>query len=239
MFALSELLVVAGILLAASLAFVLKKLNFVAAITGVIVALCIYFGGGITAIAMLAMFFVAGTWATGYRYKLKQGLNLSEENAGKRTAFQVIANGGVAAIAGLIALILPDQKPITSLAIAAALAAATSDTFSSELGNVFGKRFYNIVTMKHDTRGLNGVVSVEGTLFGVLGTAIIAVVYAAGYGWSQMVFFVFIAGIFGNLADSYLGAIFERKNQLGNNEVNFLNTAIAASIAVVLNIFFT
>jgi uncharacterized membrane protein len=40
------------------------------------------------------------------------------------------------------------------------------------------------------------------------------------------------AGVLGMLADSYLGALCERRGWLGNDAVNFLSTLFAAVIAV-------
>jgi uncharacterized membrane protein len=44
---------------------------------------------------------------------------------------------------------------------------------------------------------------------------------------------IIIAGTAGNLSDSVLGALLERKNIIGNNAVNFLNTFIAALVALL------
>jgi len=118
---------------------------------------------------------------------------------------------------------------------AAAFSSATADTLSSELGNIYGSRFYNIITFKKDERGLNGVVSMEGTLFGFAGSIIIAVTYAMGYDWSMRYTILIIAGgTAGNIADSIIGATAERKELVANNTVNFFNTVIAAITALLI-----
>ena len=45
---------------------------------------------------------------------------------------------------------------------------------------------------------------------------------------------IVLAGTAGNLADSLLGALFERGGILNNNAVNFLNTLTAALLGYVL-----
>ncbi len=78
----------------------------------------------------------------------------------------MLANGGVAALAGLPAWLYPQQAGLWQLAAAASLASASADALSSELGSIYGRSFYNILTFKKDKCGLDGVISLEGTLWG-------------------------------------------------------------------------
>jgi uncharacterized protein (TIGR00297 family) len=207
------------------------KLNVSGAITGSIIGSFIYLGAGFTGIAMLAAFFLLGTLATSWKMSNKATAGLAEENKGRRTASQVIANGGVAAILGLFAWLYGEHAIMFRLMMAGSFASATADTLSSELGNYYGKKFYNVISLKPDTNGLNGVVSLEGTLIGIAGSAFIAFIYGIAYGWTLHVLWIIVAGTIGNFSDSILGATLERKNQLNNNAVNFLNTLIAALAA--------
>lgn len=161
-------------------------------------------------------------------------MRLAEAHEGKRKMSQVLANGGVAAILALLSILMEYNGPVLQVMIAGSLASATGDTLSSELGNLYGRNFYNILTLGKDERGLNGVISLEGTLFGIFGSVMIAVIYTITFGWSFAFFAIVIAGVAGNLCDSLLGALFERKGWLGNDAVNFLNTAFAALVALLL-----
>jgi uncharacterized protein (TIGR00297 family) len=212
----------------------LRKLTGPAAATGILVGFCIYKGGGYTGIIMLAIFFVLGTAASGWHMKQKQVAGIAEENQGRRKAGQVIANAGVAGICGLLAWQFPQKASTFQLMIAGSFSAATADTLSSELGNIYGRRYYNIRSFKKDQRGLNGVVSLEGTLCGIAGSIIIAGIYATGYGWNKTFLWIIIAGTIGNGADSLLGATLERQGYLGNNAVNFLNTLAGAMVCLLL-----
>jgi uncharacterized protein (TIGR00297 family) len=224
------LIVTAGIIISVKA----KKLTIWGGITGGVVAVLIFLGAGYTGISMLAVFFIAGTTATSWRKKEKQPLKSSVDHT-KRNAGQVLANGGIAAIAGVMICIISAKTELLRLMMAASLASAMADTLSSELGMLYGRRFYNIVSCKRDQRGLDGVISLEGTLIGIIGSAIIAMIYALGFGWTNAVWLILFAGTVGNLSDSVLGALLERKHYLNNDMVNFLNTLIAALAAGLLN----
>lgn len=215
-----------------------NKLTLTGALTGGLIGLLIYLGAGFYGIILIGAFFILGTIATSWKISDKQKANIAEKDKGRRNAGQVIANGGVAAIAGLLAYIFPQKAYIFQLMMAASLAAATADTLSSELGMVYGRKFYNILTLKKDQKGLDGVVSIEGTAFGVAGSAVIAMIYAVGFGWNIAVLWIIIAGTIGNLSDSILGATLERRQYLNNDAVNFLNTGIAALFSLLYYILF-
>jgi uncharacterized protein (TIGR00297 family) len=183
---------------------------------------------------MLAVFFVLGTAATSYKKEHKLQMGLAHADEGKRKMTQVLANAGVAAILALLGILMEYNSPVLQVMIAGSLASATGDTLSSELGNLYGRNFYNILTLRKDKRGLDGVISLEGTLFGIFGSVIIALIFTTAYGWGYAFVAIVIAGVAGNLCDSLLGALFERKGYLGNDAVNFLNTAFAALVALLL-----
>jgi uncharacterized protein (TIGR00297 family) len=208
-----------------------RKLTKAAAVAGGITAFCIFIGAGWTGFAMLTLFFVGGTLATGWKRKQKKSMGMMQEGGGQRKTGQVLANAGMAGILGLLTLVLPQHRELFTLMIAATFSSAMADTLSSELGSIYGKKFYNILTLQTDQKGLDGVVSLEGTLIGVVGSILIAIVYCTGFGWDNRFFILLLSGTVGNLSDSVLGALFERRQQIGNDAVNFLNTLIAALVA--------
>ncbi|HEY4197524.1 MAG TPA: DUF92 domain-containing protein [Mucilaginibacter sp.] len=209
-----------------------EKLTLAGALTGGLIALLIFIGAGYAGISMLAAFFVLGTAATIWKKNEKQRFKSTTDHT-KRNSGQVLANGGVAAITGILAWYIPAQAELLRIMMAASLTSAMADTLSSELGMIYGRRFYNIATFKKDERGLDGVISLEGTLIGLAGSIIIAIIYAIGFGWNNAFFIILIAGTIGNLSDSFLGALLERKKYLNNDSVNFLNTLIAALAAAL------
>jgi uncharacterized protein (TIGR00297 family) len=225
------------ILVAAAIwSYTCGKLTLSGAIAGALIGLIIFKGGGLPCFIMLTFFFTAGSAATKWQRGKKTLMNAEDDHKGRRTAAQVLANGGVAALLAAWAWLQPEYLSLAQLMITGSFAAATADTLSSELGTVYGRRFYNIITLKKDTRGLDGVVSLEGTIIGVLGAATIACIYCIGFGWNEHFLIIILAGFTGNLVDSVLGAWLERKGLMGNNVVNFLNTVVGAGLCMLITI---
>lgn len=207
------------------------KLTTAAVWTGGLLGVLIFLGAGFLGLALLALFFGLGTAASAWKVADKRRMGLAEENQGRRTAGQVLANAGVAGALGLLGWQFPAHSSLMQLMLAGSFAAATADTLASELGNIYGRRYYNILTLRPDTRGLNGVVSLEGTLMGAAGSALLAAVYCLSYGWGPDFWWLLLAGTVGNLTDSVLGATLERRHYLTNNAVNLLNTLVGALTA--------
>jgi uncharacterized protein (TIGR00297 family) len=216
----------------------LKKLTLSGALAGGILGEVIFLGTGWVGLSLLATFFILGTAASSWRRNVKEKTGIAEKNKGRRNAGQVVANAGIAGGLALFAIYNSEASRFCTLMTAAAFSSATADTLSSELGNVYGRKFYNIISFKKDKRGLDGVVSPEGTLFGLAGSVAIALIYAVGFGLSVLVVWIVLAGTVGNIADSILGATMERARLVKNNGVNFLNTLIAAIVCGVLVLLF-
>lgn len=148
-----------------------------------------------------------------------------------------MANAGTAAILSLLILNFPGEKNVLLLMIAGAFSSATADTLSSELGNVYGKRFFDILSFKPMQRGENGAVSVNGFIFGFPGSVIIALIYMLiSHGNYSHLFIIVIAGTAGNIADTILSLTLENKNLVSKNIVTLLNTAVGAAVAGILSI---
>lgn len=228
-----DLTVIIFLIAGAYFSFYAKKLTGAAAVTGLFSALIIYFAAGYAGISLLAAFFVAGTAATAWGKKCKQSLQKAGDSP-QRKYSQVLANSGTASLVSLIALLTPFQETAVLL-IAACFSSATADTLSSELGMVYGKRFYNCMSFKKEIRGLDGAISIEGTFIGLAGAILIAMIYSVFKGFNGHFLIVIFAGIAGNYADSLFGVLLERKKLLNNDWVNFLSTAFAVLTAMLLN----
>jgi uncharacterized protein (TIGR00297 family) len=199
-----------------------------------------------SALSPLLTLFILTFLATRTGRKQKSELGLGE-NRGGRSASQVIANLGVAAllsnIIGCDMIAWAAQHPgisdidslyVMRVVIVAALAEATADTVSSEIGQAFGGAPFMLTTLRRVPPGTDGAISLKGTLAGIAAAAIIAATGAPALGMSPAACFVaFAAGVTGLFFDSLLGATVERRGYINNDLVNFTSTAFAAATALL------
>ena len=221
------------------LVWLLRAATGYAAVTGAILTACLYLRtpGWRTALFPLIVMLILTLTATRIGRARKEQLGTAEEKHG-RSASQVAANLGAAALAAIpltsTQLFTPSARTaIASLAaIAAALAEAASDTLSSELGQVYGGQPRLLTNFNPVPVGTDGGITLAGTAAGCIGAAIVATVAAFTFPLSLKVgAAVFSSAILGLFADSYLGAIVERRGWLNNDAVNFLSTLISAVTA--------
>jgi uncharacterized protein (TIGR00297 family) len=159
----------------------------------------------------------------------KKQLRVAESDNG-RSASQVMANLG---IAGLI-MAIPAFGLWRILALAA-LAEAAADTASSEIGTAFRGRTVLITSGRAVTPGIDGGISLNGTVAALLAAGIIAACgMALGLTSSTEAATVACAGTLGMLVDSVLGATLERRGYLNNDLVNLFGTSSAVLIAWLL-----
>ncbi len=180
--------------------------------------------------ALLALFVLTLT-ATRFGRGQKQQLGVAEDKHG-RNAAQVAANLGIAGLTAAVAL--GHRLPGTwyAVAVIAAMAEATADTLSSELGEVLGGPPLLITTLRRVAPGTDGAISLAGTVAGTSGAVVVVLVavftFGLGLGNALAAGIGAVAGLF---IDSLLGATAERRGWLNNDAVNFLSTLAASAIA--------
>ena len=210
------------------------KIDLTGTLTGGLLAMLLALGGGWAALGALFLLFVLGSVASAWGKKRKTEWGIAQEAGGKRSARHAFSNAGAAGVLGLAALLVPAWQDLCLMGILASLAAATSDTFSSEFGSLYGRRFVNILTLKPEVRGRDGVISLEGSLVGVAGALVVACCagMVAGLGWLEIAWLI-LAATLANVIDSLLGASFQHWGLMTNDSVNFASTMLAAVIGML------
>ncbi|HYW50531.1 MAG TPA: DUF92 domain-containing protein [Gemmatimonadaceae bacterium] len=183
------------------------------------------------------------------------------EKAGPRDAAQVLANGAVFGIGAGFAM---DARISTALAATAlgALAAATADTWGTEIGMLSRQAPRSILTWQPLEPGMSGGVSMQG-LFATAGGACVIGLLAYLLQWpAQVAIAATVGGITGAMSDSLLGATLQQRRRstrtgritertrdsdgtpteragglqwLDNDGVNFAATLIGAGTAFQVN----
>jgi uncharacterized protein (TIGR00297 family) len=239
---------------AASRAFVLDQLPWAIGVNGVVswlgyraktVSLAGMIGGAIIGVSIFAatgwqgwvlLFttFLAATVTSRLGLKRKVLLGIAEERGGRRGPGNAIANCGVATIAAMAAVLTP-YRPEALLAFVAALAAGGSDTVASEIGKAWGRSTFLVTGFSRVRPGTPGAVSLEGTAAGIVAAlALAALGVALGQIAGTMVIGVVVGATAGAFVESALGATLERAGILNNDMLNFINTAVAAAVALAL-----
>lgn len=206
-------------------------------------------------------------WATlasrlGRARKAQRTAGVVEKGA-QRDAVQVLANGGVFAVAAATALLQGDPASQAALWGAAALAAAGADTLGTEIGTWVGGTPRSARDWRPVPAGTSGAVSVAGSV-ATLVTSLLLATVAVVIGLVPVThwWIVAVAAVFGAIMDTLAGAMVQQRRWcpaceiateqarhacgtdtrhrggwrwLGNDEVNVVCTASAALLAWLIN----
>ncbi|XP_052777177.1 transmembrane protein 19-like [Mya arenaria] len=181
----------------------------------------------------LLSFFIAGSKVTKFRAQQKKSIEEDFKEGGQRNWIQVFCNGGIAAQLAFLYLLEVGctEKLIDferyyiaswlSIAVMGSLCCSCGDTFSSEIGSVFGKSktAWLITTFQSVPKGTNGGISVIGTLASFVGGAVVSVAFyltlvlvanedyltSSPPQW-PLIFVGGMCGLLGSIIDSFLGA---------------------------------
>lgn len=212
-------------------------------------------GGWPLALAVLAFFITSSLLTRWNRVQKNSGsesYSRKSESSKRRDGYQIWANGFWIALFCIIWYLTGSDAFMA--AAFTALAGATADTWSTEVGTVNPGKTVKINSFQPVRPGSDGGVSLKGTLASSVGALLIA-----GFIFTtdtlfpvQLFFVVFILGFIGSIIDSYLGALItDHKIRLkapsdfsgnslmfSNSFVNWASTGASAIIAlIVTNLF--
>ena len=178
-------------------AFKLKTLSIDGAVSAYLIGLIICGAGGLQWVLPLVAFFILSSLISKCRRK-------AVKKHSPRNIYQVLANGGVPTILALLHFYF--QLPNVYVFYLGAIAAATADTWATEIGFFSRKMPVNILTWKPVSRGDSGGITILGTFGSFIGATVIA---SSGLIFSlsaSQFLIVTFAGFAGSLVDSVLGA---------------------------------
>ncbi|MEM0372298.1 MAG: DUF92 domain-containing protein [archaeon] len=202
-----------------------KSLNFMGAISALLMTYIIFITQNVYWFAVMLAFFVIGTAATRYKEERKEKMKLMQKIRGSKN---VMSNGGVAMFMAVLG------GPAGIHGFIGAMAAAASDTVSSEIGVTSRERPVMITDFSPARTGMNGAISLFGTFWGFMTALAIGLVSLAILPSPKTLVIAVVAGMLGNFADSYLGAVFENRGWWGNSTTNLLATVVGAVLGMLI-----
>lgn len=194
---------------------------------------------------VVMVYFLVGSAVTRIGMARKEAAGIAEARSGARGPENVWGSALTATVCalgiwgiqnGLAADVQALWIPLLALAYVASFSTKLSDTTASEVGKAYGKRTFLITTLKPVSPGTEGAVSLEGTLAGIAGSAVIALV---AWGVSLItpggILLCLIAALVATTIESWIGATLqEQLTWLTNEMVNIVNTTIGAGVALGL-----
>lgn len=211
-----------------------RTVNMSGAIAGTIIGVVIAVTAGWGGWALLMATFLSASITSRLGLRRKTLLGIHEERGGRRGAGNAIANTGVAVVAAMLS-VTSGSPALALLAFVTALTAGGSDTVASEIGKAWGKQTYIVPTFRRVPPGTSGAMSLEGTGAGIAGAFVLAGIgIACGLIPGNALFTVVIGATVGSFVESLLGATLEAPGILNNDMLNFLNTAVAAGVALLV-----
>jgi uncharacterized protein (TIGR00297 family) len=218
----------------AAVAFAEGAVTWSGVFAGAAIGVAIYLGAGWEGWVMLLATFASAVIASKVGWQRKASLGIAEEREGRRGAGNALANCLVAAIAAVLAVTTPYQG-LAWLALVTALTAGAADTVASEIGKAWGRHTVLIVGWRPVPPGTSGAVSAEGLIANILAAVGLAAVGAAvGLIAAAAIPMVVVGALAGSFVESALGATLEKPGILNNDLLNFINTAVAVAVVLLI-----
>jgi len=193
------------------LAWKLKALSLSGAVGAWLLGTVVFGIGGLEWMLPVIYFFVTSSLFTGIGKKHKKLLETVFEKGGRRDIFQVFANGGV----GMFAILgyYFTNHMVWYMIFLGSIAAATADTWATELGT-FSKRMpVSILNFKKVEMGTSGGITPLGTLGALIGSLSVVLIGWVVWDWRHTeslslihVLIITFAGFLGSVVDSIIGA---------------------------------
>ena len=189
---------------------------------------------------VMMVYFLIGSGVTRIGMAEKEAAGIAEKRSGARGPENVWGSALTGTICAIAAYFFtstqPQLVPFLLLGYVASSSTKLSDTCASEVGKAYGKRTFLITTLQAVDRGTEGAVSLEGTIAGLIGSLVIAIVgWAVGLIDLSGIAVCLVAAFVATNLESVIGATVQNRfDWLTNELVNILNTLIGASVAIAI-----
>ena len=218
----------------AAIAWVAGSITIGGAIVGIVFAAVIYAGLALSGLAVLAVALILTVASSRFGRAKKTALGIDEDRGGRRGFGNVVANCLVGTLGALLELFTMDWGlALAGAWMAAGIAAGASDTVASEIGKALGGAPRAFPNLRPAVAGTPGAFTIGGTIAGILAAALI--ILPAPLMWLipwTFVLPIVVACTVSAFVESALSTYFEGNGVLDNHTLNFLNTAVAAALAV-------
>ncbi|KAA0549416.1 DUF92 domain-containing protein [Bacillus sp. BGMRC 2118] len=255
----SSLLFLGFVIIVALLGFFVKALSLSGTIAAIFVGSSVVIGLQGEGLILLGLFFGTSSLLSKVKSNVKQSSLQIIEKGDTRDYGQVLANGLLPAVSCLIYAYTSDEGWIYIYAVS--LAAATADTWASEIGTLSKRKPFHIFTFRRVPGGTSGAVSILGLFATVAGAGIIGAASILFFDSIKITHFLMIVllGTVGSMIDTVLGATVQAKyicrqcglhtekkvhcgittkqlsgiTWMNNDAVNFTSIALAVILSVI------
>lgn len=233
---LSWLIGLIGSLAISGAAYAKRSLTGSGALAAIVLGTLMFVFGSFAWFGTLIAFFVSSTLLTKLKPRSKEAAESRYAKSGNRDAGQVIANGGIGLILCLIHAVWP--HPLWWAAFVGVMASVTADTWATEIGGLSRSAPRSILHGRKVSPGTSGGVTMLGLAASAAGgifvgaaawslaqlgaymSATIQAVQSMAPQWTSdaavtggalgsVIIIGMISGLFGSLADSWIGAVWQ------------------------------
>ena len=184
-----------------TLSYRLRSVSLSGAVGGFLIGILIFGSGGWALISPLVFFFVSSSILS----------KTKDKKDSRRDLLQILANGAVPAFLALTYFFFSYELAL--FAYFGALAAATADTWATEIGYFSKKDPMLLIGFKRVKKGESGAISLIGTIGTIAGGLGIALISQTVHDSKLAIFFITAAGIMGSFVDSFFGQFIQAKYQ--------------------------
>ncbi len=205
--------VVSTMVVFALIALKKRSLDPSGAIAAAIMGVVVLWTTQVEGLLLLLVFFVGANVVGKVSKRLqakafgKDSIGIIEKKGSRRDLMQVLANGLMAMVAGLIWYVCGSFPALVMFG--ASIAEAAADTFAGEVGRLSKNPPVSIRTFTPVPKGLSGGVTLLGTVAAFVSSIIIGLCWFALFGVKGGVMgasVICLTGFVGSVVDSYLGA---------------------------------